>query len=106
MFICGWSFDLQYGTRDQALKLLHEFKDGIAKSGWLAKRTRILAGSIGVPESRIVIEHEFESLAALESSWEALHKQSELFGKMVSQLKGVIVSGTPRWEIYRVLDAG
>jgi hypothetical protein len=106
MFICAWSFDVQYGTREQAMRLLKETGAAIKETGWRAKRTRILGGSIGAPESRIIIEHEFDSLADLEASWHSLHQKAEFFGKTVGQMKNVIVSGTPRWEVYRVLDEG
>jgi hypothetical protein len=106
MFICAWSFDLQYGTREQALRLLKETGTAIKSTGWRAKRTRILGGSIGAPESRIIIEHEFNSLADLEASWDGLHQKAEFFAKTVTQMKSIVLSGSPRWEVYRVLDEG
>src|SRR5262245_26895180 len=107
MFVAAWQFDMQFGAREETLRMLKESKESFAKiSGWKAKRTRILHGSIGAPESRIVIEHDFASLADLESSWAALRANGELFHKMVSQMKTVIVHGTPRWEVYRVVDEG
>jgi len=105
MFIAAWSFDLQYGTRDEALRALRESKSMVESvQGWKSKRSRLLSGSIGAPESRMIIEHEFASLADLESSWEALHKNASTFQNLVKQLKGVMVGGSPRWEIYRVMD--
>jgi hypothetical protein len=104
MFIASWQFDMKYGTREEATRLMKELNASMPASGWKAKRTRTLMGSIGAPESRMVFEHEFASLADLEASWDALHKNGEQFRKMVSQMKGFIVDGTPRWEIYRVID--
>ncbi len=104
MFIAAWSFDVQYGTRDEAVRALKETSAMIEKSGWRSKRTRVLSGSIGAPESRFILEHEFDSLADLEASWQALHSKAEEFKRLVAQMKSFIVSGSPRWEIYRVVD--
>jgi hypothetical protein len=104
MFIAAWSFDVQYGMRDEAVRTLKETTKLVEGTGWRSKRSRILSGSIGAPESRFVIEHEFDSLADLEASWQALHTKAEDFKRMVAQMKHFVVSGSPRWEIYRVLD--
>jgi hypothetical protein len=106
MFVASWSFDVKYGTRDEAIRMLREQKAMIQQTGWKAKRTRVLGGSIGAPESRFVLEHEFASLADLEASWEELHRHGEKFKGLVGQMKNVIVDTSPKWEIYRVIDEG
>jgi hypothetical protein len=104
MFVAAWSFDMHYGAREETLATLKDLREKITKAGWKAKHTRVLAGSIGAPESRVIIEHEFASLADLEASWESLHKSAEMFKTMVGKMKPLIISGTPKWEIYRVVD--
>jgi hypothetical protein len=104
MFVASWSFDIQYGTREEAIRLLKELRGNVESKGWRAKGSRLLSGSIGAPESRMVIEHEFESLADLEASWDALHGRAEDFKRIVTQMKNIVVSASPRWEIYRIID--
>jgi hypothetical protein len=104
MFIASWSFDMQFGTREESMRTLKEFQGSLPSTGWKAKRSRILMGSIGAPESRVVIEHEFESLSDVEASWDGLHKNAEVFKKWVAAVKPTIVPGSPRWEIYRIVD--
>ena len=104
MFVAAWSFDIQYGTREEAMRIVKDLRGVVESTGWRAKRSRILSGSIGAPESRFVIEHEFESLADLEASWQALHGRAADFNKLVSQLQNVIVNGSPRWEIFRIIE--
>jgi hypothetical protein len=106
MFVASWSFDIKYGTRDETIRMLREQNAIVSKAGWRAKRTRLLAGSIGAPESRFVIEHDFASLADLEASWDELHKNAAQFKTLVGQMKNVLIDGSPRWEIYRVIDEG
>lgn len=105
MFVAAWSFDIQWGSREEVHKLMKEFgAQSMRQEGWRSKRTRILHGSIGAPESRLVVEHDFESLADLEASWAALHKNADRFKQMVTAMKPHVVAGSPRWEIYRVVD--
>jgi hypothetical protein len=107
MFVAEWSFDVKYGMRDEAMRMLMEQKASFkAIPGWKAKRTRVLGGSVGCPESRFVLEHEFATLADLESSWDWLHQNAETFKKLTSQLKNFVIDGSPRWEVYRVIDGG
>jgi hypothetical protein len=102
MFIAAWKFDMKWGTRDETMRLMKEF-ESTEQKGWKSTSTRVLVGSIGAPESRVVVEHSFESLADLEASWEALHKNADFFTRWVSQARNVILDGSPRWEIYRVV---
>ena len=104
MFVASWSFDIQFGMRDESLRTMKEFQAMLPPSGWRAKRSRILLGSIGAPESRVVIEHEFDSLADIEASWDGLHKSADVFKRWVSQIKPSIVPGSPRWEVYRIVE--
>ena len=70
--------------------------------GFSAENTRLLTGSIGALEATIQTEHLVKDLGELDRAWEKLaaipaHKQ---WGK---DLEPHVVSGTNRWEIYRVL---
>jgi hypothetical protein len=103
MFVAAWSFDLQFGSREEAMRVLQQFMPQVSEA-FRAKASRMLLGSIGAPESRVVIQHDFASLADLEASWEALRGQGAMFKEWVGAIKPHIVAGTPRWEIYRVLQ--
>jgi hypothetical protein len=104
MFVASWSFDVKYGTREETIRMLREQQAIIMSAGWKAKRSRLLGGSIGAPESRFVLEHDFATLADLEASWDELHRHGEKFKGLIGQMKNVIVDGSPRWEVYRVID--
>jgi hypothetical protein len=63
---------------------------------------RVLSGSVGAPESSIQVEVLLKDISELSASWEKLatieaHKQ---WGK---DLEPYVVSGTNRWEIFRVV---
>lgn len=103
MFIACWSYDVHYGTKAQALEVLKEFESRKRECGWRARRARILSGSLGVAEARIVVENEFDSLGELERSWDELHRH-EAFRDCVEKMRKFVVSGSPRWEIYRLVE--
>ncbi len=64
--------------------------------------TSISAGNIGAPESRLELEVEFESLDELERFWGSIDPQKHMsWGQKV---KGVMIDGTPLWEVYRGVD--
>ena len=64
---------------------------------------RVTTGSIGVNESRFECEYTVESLEQLQKMWEDMSTMEahQQFGK---DLEPIIVSGSNRWEIFRVVD--
>ena len=104
MFVARWCVDVRFGCKDEFLKMFKKWQVEVgSKIGWTQRQSRLLTGSIGAPESRFEHEVEVESLAALESAWAQLpdqpfHKQ---FGK---ELEPLIVSGSNRWEVFRVVE--
>jgi len=72
------------------------------QAGFSADKTRLLTGSIGALEATIQSEHLVKDLSELNQAWEKLaaisaHKQWS------KDLEPHVVSGTNRWEIFRVL---
>ena len=104
MFLACWQYEVHYGTKADALEVLREFEHRKRECGWRAKRSRILGGSIGVAEARIIVENEFETLDDLEKSWDELHRHGDVFAACVDNMKKYVISGTPKWEIYRLIE--
>lgn len=102
MFIARWTIDARFGKKDECVSYMKKWQQEVGKPvGW--KEARMTSGSIGALESRIELEIKISSLAELEQAWGRFgdfpyHKQ---FGK---DLEPNIVSGSNRWEIFRVLD--
>jgi len=70
--------------------------------GWSEDKIRVLTGSVGALESSVQVEVLLKDISELNASWEKLatigaHRQ---WGK---DLEPYIVSGTSRWEIFRVV---
>ena len=104
MMVARWSIDAKFGHKPEAIaSLTHWFKEFGAQLGWVSGNYRILNGCIGALESTIISEININSLTELDQAWQKLaeidgHKQWS------KNLEQHIVSGTQKWEIFRVID--
>ncbi len=77
-------------------------RDIAPQIGWAAEKGRMLTGSIGAREATVVHERQVVDLADLEKCWSALGK-IEAHKKWSKDMEPYVVSGSARWEIYRVV---
>jgi len=100
MFVIRSIAQAKSQRRDEAVGIMKEMVAEAGKAlGWPA--TRISTGSVGVPDSTIVMETEVESLAQFEklldamNSWSGMQKYGPKFAEFG-------IDGTHRFEIFRV----
>lgn len=70
--------------------------------GWTAGKGRMLTGSIGAREATVVHESVVADLADLEKCLAALGK-IDAHKKWSRDMEPYVVSGSARWEIYRIV---
>lgn len=103
MLIARWSIDAKFGYKQHVIEAMQRWLREIGpQAGLDASRTRLLTGSVGVLESTIQTEHMVDDLAELQRTWDKLatipaHKEWS------KALEPHVVSGTNRWDIYRLL---
>ena len=103
MIVARWSIDAKFGYKQNVIDLMQRWLREIgSQAGFTAKNTRLITGSIGAPESTVQSEHLVKDLAELNKAWEKLatiaaHK------KWSKDMESHVVSGSNRWEIYRVV---
>ena len=103
MMIARWQVEARFGHMNDVLALLKRWNEDIgAQIGWTADKVRVLEGSVGALESTVQSEIEIDDLADLGAAWEKL-RTSESHGDWGRELEPYIVSGTSRWEIFRVV---
>jgi hypothetical protein len=103
MLIARWQIDARFGQKQAVVDRVHGWgRDVAPQIGWSADRSRMLTGSIGAREATVVHEWSVADLAELEQAWATLGKLDahRAWGK---ELEPHVVSGSSRWEIYRVL---
>ncbi|QOT80895.1 hypothetical protein [Cupriavidus basilensis] len=101
MLIARWQIDARFGHKQEVIERLQAWAREIAPQAGLVTG-RLLTGSIGALEATVIHDWEVNNLGELDSAWARLasipaHAQ---WGK---ELEPFVVSGTARWEIYRVV---
>ena len=103
MLVARWCIDAKFGYKQDVIDLMQRWLRDIGpQAGFSADKTRLITGSIGALEATIQAEHLVKDLGELDQAWAKLatiaaHKQWS------KDLEPHVVSGTSRWEIYRVL---
>ena len=103
MMVARWSIVAKFGYKQDLLNLMEKWINEIGPQvGYTKDKMRLLTGSVGAQESVIQTEHLVKDLAELNASWDKLgsipaHKQWS------KDIEPYVVSGTNKWEIYRVI---
>jgi hypothetical protein len=103
MLIARWQIDAKFGQKQNVIDMVRTWERTIAPQiGWTKDKGLLLTGSIGAREATVIAEWSVESLAELDTAWTALGK-IEAHKQWGTELEPHVVSGSSRWEIYRVL---
>lgn len=96
--IARFSFDVPFGKKPELLKLTKKWEALSSDLGF--PKGELLIGSIGAPESRIEFNHRFQSLAALEATWNKLGDPRMV--EYQREMAQFVVPGSHRWEVFRI----
>jgi hypothetical protein len=96
--IARFSFDVPFGKKADYLKLATKWQPLSDELGF--PKPEVLIGSIGAPESRIELNHRFESLTALERVWAKL--ADPRMADFQRDMAPFVVPGSHRWDILRI----
>lgn len=103
MMAARWRIEARFGHKQTVIDSLKKWNREIgAQVGWTEDKLRILTGSVGALESTVEQEVLIEDLAELSASWAKLgtieaHKQWS------KDIEPYVVSGTPHWQVFRVV---
>jgi len=104
MMIAKWCIDAKFGHKPEVVESLTQWFEEIGSQiGWTKDNSRILVGSVGALESSIISEITIENLTELNDAWQKLGDIEE-HKAWSKTLEPHVVSGTPKWEIYRVIE--
>lgn len=104
MIIARWQIDARFGHKQAVLDLLAIWTKDIAPQiGLTSDKSRILTGSLGAREAMVIHEWTLAGLAELEAAWSALAR-IEAHKEWGKQLEPFVVSGSSKWEVYRILQ--
>ena len=103
MLLARWTIDARFGYKQNVIDSMKQWLQDIgAQVGLSSDKVRLLTGSVGALEATVVSETLVTDLSELNAIWDKLatidaHKQWS------KSLEPYVVSGTSRWEIFRVI---
>ena len=103
MMIARWQFTAKFGRKQEAIDLIEEWNQQIgAQTNIDVSKSRIVTGSVGVSEGLVENEMEINGLKDLDDFFTkiATIKMHSEWGPKMGE---VIVSGSTRWEVFRVV---
>lgn len=104
MMIARWQIQARFGHKEAALDSMKRWIQEIGSQiGWTPDRVRVITGSVGAYESTIETEIVIKDLKELDDAWAKLAKLSP-HKKWGQEFENLIVSGTSRWEIFRLVS--
>lgn len=103
MLIARWQIDARFGYKQKVIDMLRDWSRSIAPQiGLDGNKGRIMTGSIGALEATVVHEWPVEDLSELDRAWTKLGTL-EAHKKWGQDLEPFVVSGSSRWDIYRLV---
>lgn len=103
MMIARWQFLARFGRKEEAINLIKEWNEQIGSQTNIEVRDeRIVTGSVGASEGLVETEFEIEDLKELDEFFSKIAslKMHKDWGRKMGE---VIVSGSTKWEIFRVV---
>ena len=104
MMIARWSIDARFGHKTFVIDQMRAWIENVGdRIGWTRDKVRLQTGSVGALESTVQMEGVIQDLAELHEAWSRLDSVLE-HKKWGREMEPHVISGTPRWEIFRVID--
>lgn len=101
--LAHWHIDARFGHKDDVVRLIQRWKDEIAPQvGLDGARSRMMIGSVGAQESRVISEFEVDGMRQLEDAFRKL-QDVPAHAEWGKELEPHVVSGTNHWELLRVV---
>lgn len=102
MMIARWQFTAKFGHKQEAVDLIKEWNKQIgAQTNIDISKTRTITGSVGASEGLVENEMEIENLKSLDDFFTKI-ASIQMHSEWGRKMGEVIVSGSTRWEIFRV----
>lgn len=103
MFVARWQIDAKFGHKQAVIDGLKQWEKDVGRAAGTGDMdVKIMTGSIGAREATVEVHHSVESLAQLESFFQALGK-NDAHAKWSKGMEEHVVSGTAFWQILRVV---
>jgi hypothetical protein len=104
MMIARWQFTAKFGRKQEAIDLIKQWDEQIGiQTNIVVSKARLITGSVGAGESLVEQEFEIENLQELDEFFAKI-ATIQMHSDWGPKMGEVIVSGSTRWEVFRVID--
>jgi len=101
--IARWQFTAKFGHKQEAIDLIEEWNKQIGvQTNIDVSKARIVTGSVGASEGLVENEMEIDGLKDLDDFFTKI-ASIKMHGEWGTKMGEVIVSGSTRWEVFRVV---
>ena len=103
MMIARWQFTAQFGRKQEAIDLIKEWNEQIGSQTDIdVSKERTITGSVGASEGLVETEYEIDGLHDLDDFFSKI-ATIQMHAEWGKKMGEVIVSGSTRWEVFRVI---
>ena len=102
MIVARWHVKARFGMKPQVIKLVKEWWKTVGETIGQTDYT-LMTGSVGAEESLVTMDVRVSDMGELQRQWDALPSNKD-HQRFAEEMEPLIVSGSTRWEIFRVVD--
>ena len=102
MLVARWQFKARFGMKPEVVEKIKDWWGTIGATLGQADHT-IMTGSVGAAEALVTVDVRVRDMGELGDQWDKL-AQREDHKKFATELEPLIVSGSTRWEIFRLVE--
>ncbi len=102
MIVARWHFKVRFGMKQTAIDKVKEWWSSIGAAIGQTDYT-IMTGSVGAEEALVTVDVRVKDMAELNDQWDKLAQRDD-HTQFATELEPLIVSGSTRWEIFRVVE--
>lgn len=102
MIVARWHVNARFGKKQELIREMRNWWEKIGREIGQTDYT-LMTGSVGAAESLVVVDVRCNDMAELNQQWDALAKRADHI-EFASKIEPLLVSGSTRWEIFRVID--
>ena len=102
MIVARWQVKARFGMKTLVIDKLKDWWRTIGAAVGQTDYT-IMTGSVGAEEALVTVDVRVKDMAELNDQWDKL-AQREDHKQFAIELEPLIVSGSTRWEIFRLVE--
>ena len=102
MIVARWYIKARFGMKPQVIEKIKEWWEAIGNDIGQTDHT-LMTGSVGAEEALVTVDVRVRDMGELQRQWDSL-ANNKVHQRFAAELEPLIVSGSSRWEIFRLIE--